>query len=245
MNNKTRKNEEILIRLFSERRPFSEHLVKWEDKNLPDKYDQNFFEYSGQPTKEEFMKAVEYQKGFGAAFIKFEGAHPLSDSFGIEEGITLTMVLDSSERNWKTNPDLEFCAPSVGELEELEVKHYGQLWGEDFVRRNIRRLYEKLTYHGVYLEGKLIGTCYSFSNDGFTSIDGLLVDDAYRNRYVATSLISHVIDSYPGTILFLHAEEGDTPKEMYEKMGFETVDKRYEYLCMDLKKIYDYRFEDK
>ena len=237
MNNKTRKNEELLISMFSERKPFSEHLVKWEDKNLPDKYDQNFFEYSGQPTKEEFTKAVEYQKELGASFIKFEGDHPLSDGFGIEEGATLTMVLDSSERNWKTNPDLVFCAPSVEELEELEVKHYGQLWGEDYARRNIRRLYEKLTYHGAYLEGKLIGTCYSFSNDGLTSIDGLLGDDAYRNRYVATSLISHVIDSYPDTILFLHAEEDDTQKEMYEKMGFETVAKRYEYLCTDLKEL--------
>ena len=39
MKYKTRKNEERLISLFSERKPFSEHLVKWEDRLLPDKYD--------------------------------------------------------------------------------------------------------------------------------------------------------------------------------------------------------------
>ena len=235
MKKKTRKNEEILARMFSENKPFSEHLVKWEDKILPDKYDHNAFEYSGQPTKEEFMKAVQHQKEIGAGFIKFEGNHPLSDNFGIEGGVTLTMVLKSKEKSWVTNPDLEIHSPSVDELEELEVKHYGRLWGEDFTRRNIRRLYEKLTYHGAYLEGKLIGTCYSFCNDGLTCLDGLHVDDAYRKRYVATSLISHVKNTYPNTILFLHAEEDDTPKEMYEKMGFETVDKLYEYLCTDLK----------
>jgi hypothetical protein len=235
MKNKTRKNEELLISMFSECKQFSEHLVKWEDKNLPDKYDHNFFEYSDQPTKEEFLKAVQYQKEIGAGFIKLEGDIPLSDSFGLEGGVTLTMVLNSSERNWKMNSGLVFCVPSVEELEELEVKHYGQLWGEDFTRRNIRRQYEKLTYHGAYLEGKLVGSCYSFCNDGFTCIDGLLVDDAYRKKYVATSLISNVKNSYPNTILFLHAEENDTPKEMYEKMGFETVDKRFEYLCTSLK----------
>ena len=31
--------------------------------------------------------------------------------------------------------------------------------------------------------------------------------------------------------------EDDTPKEMYEKMGFETVDKLYEYTCLDLGRL--------
>ena len=234
MKDKTRKNEEKLVSLFSERKPFSEHLLKWEDRFLPDKYDQNFFEYVAQPTGEEFRKAVEYQKKLGAGFIKFEGDDPLEESFGLEAGVTLTMLLKSDGEGWKTNPDLTFCTPGIEELEELEVRHFGPIYGEDFTRRNIRRQYEKLNYHGAYLYGKLVGSCYSFTDDGLTCIDGLIVDEAYRKRYVATSLIAHIKNSYPDTVLFLHADRDDTPKEMYEKMGFETVDRLYEYLCTDI-----------
>ena len=233
MKYKTRNNERLLISLFSECRQFSGHLVKWEDKLLPDKYDQNFFEYCGQPTKDEFSKAVEYQKKIGAGFIKLEGDEPLSDSFGLEESVTLTMILRSDEAEWTVNTDLVFSTPSLTEAEAIDVKHFGPLYGEDFSRRNIRRQYEKLTYHGAYLDGKLVGMCYSFSSDGLTCIDGLIVDEAYRRRYVATSLIAYIKGRFPDTILYLHADEDDSPKEMYEKMGFETIDKRYEYLCTD------------
>ena len=225
-----RKNEEDLIALFSERRPFSEHLDKWEDALLPDKYDQNFFEYRGQPTREEFEKAIEYQKKIGAGFIKLEGREPLSDSFGLEESVTLTMLLRTKDVNRTTNPGLVYRTPSVKELEELDVKHFGALYGEDFARRNVRRLYEKLTYVGAYLDGMLAGACYYFCKDGLICIDGLIVDEAYRKRYVATSLIAYINSRFPDSRLYLHADEDDSPKEMYQNMGFETADKLYEYL---------------
>ena len=234
MKNLTRKNEERLMRLFAERRAFSDHLMKWEDPLLPDKYDLNFFEYAAQPTREELAQAVAYQKEIGAGFIKLEGDDPLADSFGLEASVTLTMALTSRGAQWKTNPALTFGTPPVGELEGLEVKHFGPLYGEDFTKRNLRRQYEKLTYHGAYWEGKLVGACYSFCSDGLVCIDGLIVDTDYRKRYVATSLLAHIRDSYPDLTLFLHADEDDTPKDMYRKMGFETVDKLYEYLCTDL-----------
>lgn len=226
----TRIVEEKLAKRFSTRRPFSEHLFKWEDPLLPDKYDHNCFEYSGQPTREEFEKAMRYQRELGATFIKLEGDAPLEDSFGIEQGITLTMTLKDDAPSWKTNQAVTFHAPSLSELEEIEVKHFGPLYGEDFSRRNIRRLYEKLTFHGAYLDGKLVGAGYSFSDSGYTCIDGIVVDTEYRNRYVATSLIGHIRKSDPDSILFLHADEEDTPKEMYLKMGFEITDRLFEYL---------------
>ena len=38
-----------------------------------------------------------------------------------------------------------------------------------------------------------------------------------------------VEDTHPEDILLLHADEDDTPKEMYLKMGFEIADRLYEY----------------
>ena len=40
-----------------------------------------------------------------------------------------------------------------------------------------------------------------------------------------------------GEILYLHADSEDTPKELYAKMGFQAVDKLYEYLCTDFSKL--------
>ena len=225
----TRKVEEKMAGLFSTKRPFSEHLFKWEDPLLPDKYDHNCFEYSGQPSRKELEEAVRYQRDIGASFIKLEGDVPLLDSFGLERSITLTMLLKPGLPPWKTDPALRFHPPAFEELEALELKHFGPVYGEDFTRRNCRRMYEKLRYHGAYLDGKLIGAAYSFSDGGWTCIDGLIVDTAYRKRYAATSLIRHIQETCPDTVLFLHADEDDSPKEMYLKMGFEISDKLYEY----------------
>ena len=233
----TRLIEEKIGRLFSVKKPFSEHLSKWEDNLLPDKYDHNSFEYSGQPSKEEFQMALNYQRELGANFIKLEGDEPLADSFELEAGITATMVLTDSDTKWKTNDALIFKTPPISELQELEVKHYGSVYGEDFCIRNMARLYDQLEYHGAYLGNKLVGVCHSYTADKITCIDGLLVDDDYRKQYVATSLISHIKENYPDTALMLHADIDDTPKDMYLKMGFGIVDKLYEYSCQDISKI--------
>ena len=230
----TRRTEERMAGLFASHRPFSEHLLKWEDPELPDKYDHNCFEYTGQPTEEEFEKALAYQKRQGASFIKLEGNDPLEESFGLEESVTLTMVLKTAGDFRRVNGKLTFRKPSLSEMEDMELRHFGPVYGDDFTRRNIRRLYEKLDYIGAYLEGRLAGSCYSFTSGGLTCIDGLIVDDRYRHRYIATSIISEIGKRHPDSVLFLHADQDDTPKEMYRKLGFETTDQLYEYLCTDI-----------
>ena len=233
----TRTADEKMIRLFSEKKKFSENLFKWEDACLPDKYDHNFFEYIGQPTREEFQRAVDYQRNRGDSFIKLEGTFPLSDSFGLDPEITVTMELSVDTKAWRKNTDVRFRTPAPEEMEEIEVKHFGLLYGESFARRNVRRLYEKLRYHGAYLDGNLVAACYSFSADGMTAIDGLIVDEDHRHQYIATALIAHIAEINPDSILFLHADETDTPKDMYNKLGFRIVDRMYEYSCTDLKEV--------
>ena len=139
------------------------------------------------------------------------------------------MVLTKRDAQWNVHPDIVFRRPDIAALEAIEVQHYGPVYGEDFSRRNIRRLYEKLPYHGAYLADKLVGAGYSFSADGMTCVDGLIVDTDHRKQYVATSLLAHIRDTHPEDILFLHADENDTPKDMYLRMGFEIVDRLYEY----------------
>ena len=113
------------------------------------------------------------------------------------------------------------------------------MYGNDFTVRNNRNLREKLTYLGAYLGGKLVGDCYIFASDGYVCMDGLLVDEDFRHQYIAMTLMKHIAEKAQerGEILYLHADSEDTPKELYAKMGFQAVDKLYEYLCTDFSKL--------
>lgn len=154
---------------------------------------------------------------------------------------TLTMVLppETDIRSWKTNPDVSIKTPDADQLEQHELKYYGPLYGDDFTVRNNRNLREKLTYLGAYLGGKLVGDCYIFASDGYVCMDGLLVDEDFRHQYIAMTLMKHIAEKAQerGEILYLHAASEDTPKELYAKMGFQAVDKLYEYLCTDFSKL--------
>ena len=234
MTRRTRAAERAQALLFSSERPFSAHLTKWEDPLLPDKYDHNCFFCSGQPEKEEFAAALAYQRDRGAPFLKLESDAPLQNSFGLEESVTLTMTLRSACDGWRQNPRVTFGTPTLPEAEALEVRHYGPVYGEDFTRCNLRRLFGALTYHGAYLDGRLAGMCYTFEHEGCVCLDGLLTDETCRGQGVATTLLRRLAKQNEGKLLFLHADADDTPRRMYEKLGFCTVDTLYEYLCPDL-----------
>ena len=237
----TRTTDQAFSALFSFSRPFSEHLTKREDDQLRDKYDHNSFFYEGQPSVEEVRQALAYQKARRDAFLKLEGYTPLEQSFGMEGEETLTMLLpeNADPSAWKTNPAVSIEAPDFDQLEQNELKYYGPLYGEDFTLRNNRRLREKLTYHGAYLDGKLAGSCYTWSAGGYTCLDGLLVDSDFRHQYVASTLLKALAEQAKreGKILYLHADPEDTPKDMYAKMGFSVVDRVYEYLCTDFTRL--------
>ena len=118
------------------------------------------------------------------------------------------------------------------------VEQIGPIYGESFARRNVRRLYDKLQYHGAYIDDTLVAACYSFNTDDMVCIDGLIVDEGFRHQYIATALIAHIAETNVDSSLFLHADATDTPKDMYLKMGFEITDSLYEYSCTNLNQTY-------
>ncbi len=229
---RTRENENALLERFCEKRNFTEHMARWIDDKLPDKYDQNFFECTGQPSEEEFRKALQYQKERGDHFIKLESHEPLLQDFGLERGMTLTMVLEGDCSTWKQNPQVIIRKPEEADLVENEVRSFGKIYGEDFTVRNAKRNYKMLDYVGAYLDGKLVGSCYAFARDKAVCIDGLIVNEENRHWYVATTLLKHIAMRNQEKLVFLHADEDDTPKEMYRKMGFVTADVNHEYMYL-------------
>ncbi len=229
-----RSTEEDIAMLFSVKRSFSEHLMRWEDNELPDKYDNNCFEYSAQPTREEFERALAYQRERGDTFIKLEGDFPLENDFGLSACVTLAMELEGGTDDWIVNDEVVIKEPGPGEIREIELKHFGAVYGEDFAIRNAGHLFEHLDFRGAYIGDKLVGAYYSHSFNGYTCVDGLIVDEDFRHRHIATALLKHAVSEAAGNVVFLHADKDDTPREMYEKLGFRETDRLYEYLSTDI-----------
>lgn len=244
-----RKAERSFKTLFSQKCAFSEHLEKWQDDDLYDMYDHNqFVPLLDDPTDKELEKAVAYQRQLGRGFLKIDTREKLDEAlterFSLEECCTETMLLRNKQKNieaWKCNPDVVIhdsaSSDVLADLLQIDIETFASDYGEDFIRRRDARYVKKAMetpgfhYYVAYLDGKVAGSCYACAIDGYVVMDALVVREAFRKRYVATTLMKHIASQFKEE-LFLHADADDTPKEMYGKMGFETVDELYEYLKM-------------
>lgn len=244
-----RKAEQSFKQLFSQKRAFSEHLEKWQDDDLYDMYDHNqFATLVDDPTDKELEQAIAYQHQLGRGFLKLDTREKLDEAlikcFSLEECCTETMLLRNKKENmarWKSNPDVIIYDSASGDvladLLKIDIETFASDYGEDFIRRRDARYVKKAMkipgfhYYVAYLDGKPAGACYAYAIDGYVVMDALVVREAFRKRYVATTLMKHIASQFKEE-MFLHADADDTPKEMYRKMGFETVDELYEYLKM-------------
>ena len=244
-----RKAERSFKMLFSQKCAFSEHLEKWQDDDLYDMYDHNqFVPLLDDPTDKELEQAIAYQRQLGRGFLKLDTREKLDEAlterFSLEKCCTETMLLRNKQKNieaWKCNPDViihdSASSDVLADLLQIDIETFASDYGEDFIRRRDARYVKKAMetqgfhYYVAYLDGKVAGSCYACAIDGYVVMDALVVREAFRKRYVATTLMKHIASQFKEE-MFLHADADDTPKEMYRKMGFETVDELYEYLKM-------------
>ena len=244
-----RKAERSFKMLFSQKFVFSEHLEKWQDDDLYDMYDHNqFVPLLDDPTDKELEQAIAYQHQLGRGFLKLDTREKLDEAlterFSLEECCTETMLLRNKQKNieaWKCNPDViihdSASSDVLADLLQIDIETFASDYGEDFIRRRDARYVKKAMetqgfhYYVAYLDRKVAGSCYACAIDGYVVMDALVVREAFRKRYVATTLMKHIASQFKEE-MFLHADADDTPKEMYRKMGFETVDELYEYLKM-------------
>lgn len=244
-----RKAERSFKMLFSQKCVFSEHLEKWQDDDLYDMYDHNqFVPLLDDPTDKELEQAIAYQHQLGRGFLKLDTREKLDEAlterFSLEKCCTETMLLRNKQKNieaWKCNSDViihdSASSDVLADLLQIDIETFASDYGEDFIRRRDARYVKKAMetqgfhYYVAYLDRKPAGSCYAYAIDGYVVMDALVVREAFRKRYVATTLMKHIASQFKEE-MFLHADADDTPKEMYRKMGFETVDELYEYLKM-------------
>ena len=229
-------NEQSLIDLFSFCTLLDEnkYALRYSDDLLKDMYDHNFTSIVGRVDEALLYKINEYKNSRNESHTKITSLS--KEDFllkkGFEEGLLLTMVKEDFA-SWPKENDIE------DDVLKLELFAYGNVYGEDFTSRKISRYMTKakekdngLNYFAAYIKGELVGYLYSYYDHNVVAIDGLLVKEEFRHKGIATSLLEYVALYYKCPI-YLHADNDETPQEMYEKLGFVTIEKTYEYLLLD------------
>ena len=111
--------------------------------------------------------------------------------------------------------------------------------GKDFcTRRCYRRGKVYISDYGVdsyvcYHNGKIIGTCNLFIHNGVAEIEDFVVIPTYQCRGYGTTILKELINialQEKVHTIYLVADEEDTPKEMYIKLGFSKIGERTDLL---------------
>ena len=107
--------------------------------------------------------------------------------------------------------------------DEEWAEHNQNLLYEDIRSDNIKQLIAK--------DGdKIIGTANIIVKADFFEIDNLYVSHEYRRKGVAMHLINFAVKNEQKKNVLLVADANDTPKYMYEKIGFKKISEQDFYL---------------
>lgn len=220
--------------------PFNSHLKQWQSSSRPDQVNNNFFEPTSDITATDIQAAIDAQKRRGLNYVMIRMNRPMNPlpkaGFDFEEEITYVMAMqnDQSDR-WQINRGIEIRDIQTSDIRAdlLDVASVPEPYRE-IAYRNMRMVLDVAKTHPeyhwlcAYQDGKRVGNVYALSHNGYIEIDDLWVDEDYRHRRIATTMMKYIADHIDG-IMYLHADASATPKDMYTRMGFETVETVYEY----------------
>lgn len=247
-----RAHEDAFQKVFCSSFDFSDVFSKNEDDLITLMYDHHQFVVKKQEIEErDIQEAMDYQRQEGCNYLQIDSRYPFSkiliEKFKLDESMTITMVNTHSNDDlanyFHVNPNVVIKDIQFEDIEkdllDIDLKNYQEDYGEAFIKQFVSAFCLKakednrLHYLGAYLNGEICGYCYYFDDGNYKVLDNLTVNEESRHQYVASSLISYIIATSDSTT-YLHVDQNDTPKEMYQKMGFEKIDVLYEYLCMEL-----------
>ncbi len=235
---------------------FSEYVednqvIRYRDDQLPDMYDHNYTyikrELSNHVLSKLIEEEIEQNRREKKNFIKLamdampdrKWLESLPQKFTIEHsGYYVVPSLTSPQ--WNTVEDCKISQvvnpAMIEELVFMDLIHDGERCGEDFCMRRARRrgrvyLSETpLDSYICYSNGNLVGNCDLFMDEDVAKIEDFAVLPAYQRRGIGTTILKYVIDTAltkGAELIYLVADEGDTPQEMYKKLGFEKIGDSY------------------
>jgi spore maturation protein CgeE len=120
----------------------------------------------------------------------------------------------------------------VEDIVSMDLISDAKSCGEDFCIRRARRrgkVYlsdSSIDCYIIYSKDIPVGKCDLFLSNDTAKIEDFVVLPAYQRQGIGTTLLKHLIDTAltkGAKTIYLTADEDDTPKDMYMRLGFERV----------------------
>ena len=215
------------------------------------KYYANYFEYKVMPDLKTFQLDEAYQTRFHSERGQHHGLFMFPDNEEIPEdivqyainmgyGLEKMELYELVKKPKDRAIDEVVCQRIVTEddvfLDFLEVCREGEIqYGEDFVtlkdQLHRRDLEDPRKIQMVaYIHGFPAGKIEAIIGENTIEIDDFFVDETYRNQGVGTKLQQSIWQMADGKRIILIADGNDSPREMYQRQGYELVCERYELL---------------
>ena len=149
-------------------------------------------------------------------------------------------------KDWKEvngcNVIVQKTQVEVEDAIKLDVAVDGDHLSHDFCTRRAKRFgevsieNEKCYNHLIYIGDECIGNCMLFVDEGIAKIENFVIASEQRGKGYGLTLFKAVCQKaleVGAKRIFLDADEDDTPKELYKRLGFEKVGMHYELLWAD------------
>lgn len=232
------------IKNYGEITEENDFFIQFTNKEIPDHYEANYLLLKFSPSLQEFMLIEkmhkDYQKSIQQRHLKFDwpdnlGLHPELLSYFDKENYKIGMQY----LYWITS-DL-FKIKRLNK--NLSIQKVTDQNFDDFLRINLeedflhgrkyfehkKRMYtyqyslKEVTFLLAYLNDQAVGSLILIHSKDYIEVDNVLTKAEFRKNKVATSMFSYVVNELlmPEQLVILVADAEDTPKEMYEKMGFQ------------------------
>jgi GNAT superfamily N-acetyltransferase len=228
------------------REPFPYRTAYFND-DLPQVWELNYLsvDLGAAPTASEL--AAEAERLHGATGHKHRKV-----SVG-EDGLGTRLAPEFRALGWSTVPlvvkrhDRSVPSVSAVAVEEVAREALDPIWAdgvreeswatEEVVRqivaaRAVREGPGNTRYFAAFADARIASYCELFSDGETAQIEGVFTLSPYRGRGLAGAVVVAALAAACSTghdLAFLLAEERDWPKELYRKLGFETIGRIWDF----------------
>ena len=98
--------------------------------------------------------------------------------------------------------------------------------------KSVNERASRVDYFAAHVDNSAASYCELYSRDGVGQIEAVLTLPEHRGRGLASAVVLHVANAsreIGNELTFLLAEENDWPKELYRKLGFDTVGRIWDF----------------
>jgi N-acetylglutamate synthase-like GNAT family acetyltransferase len=214
---------------------------------FPVKWDLNYLRLERDASLDDVPSIIEEADAvFAASAFKHRNIH-LDDERGRE------LVEGFRDAGWETEDLLVMVhtgeVPDNGrvpveEVPSTEIRPAVQEWYRSTLvvsQADLENLTDSITaveqavdvrYFAARSEGSIVSWCHLYSAGDVAQVEEVSTFPRYRNRGSASSVVKRAMSeaySDGARLVFLVADSADWPKELYTKLGFETVGRIYEF----------------